>query len=247
MIEAALAFTPLQIAVALLAALVSAFVRGLAGFGLAILLVPVLALALDPIEAVLVANFLGLVMGLGEWRWLWSESERSARTLSLLVVATTLPGMAVLALTPPPLARLLIALVALASFAAVLLPKRATAEHGRAVTFGVGVSSGLLTGFAGMPGPPVVPYYIGRPLARETAKASMMLIFTVAGAIGLVSGAALGRLDGRLLLLGALLWPVVLLGNALGRAASGRIGDSAWRVFAAGVLGAAALAALLKL
>ena len=38
--------------------------------------------------------------------------------------------------------------------------------------------SGLLTGYAGMPGPPVVPYYAGRDLPRATIKASMQLIFT---------------------------------------------------------------------
>ena len=43
-------FTLLQIAVALASGLAAAFVRGLAGFGMAILLVPVLALALTPVQ-----------------------------------------------------------------------------------------------------------------------------------------------------------------------------------------------------
>lgn len=53
-----------QIAVALIAVLLSAYVRGLAGFGMAILLVPVLALALQPIEAVLIVNVLGLLISI---------------------------------------------------------------------------------------------------------------------------------------------------------------------------------------
>ena len=109
------------------------------------------------------------------------------------------------------------------------------------------LASGLLTGFAGMPGPPVVPYYVGRPIPREVAKASMILIFTVAGGIGLMSGAVLGELDLRLLALALSLFPVVVIGNWLGRKASGHVGDKAWRIFAAAVLGAAALAAILKL
>ena len=236
-----------QVAIALVATLASAFVRGLAGFGMAILLVPVLALALSPVEAVLAANLLGLLAGLADWRWMTGHAEPSARTISVVVALTTLPGMAVLALTPAPLARLLIALVALSAFAVMLLPQRKGEHHGKATTLAVGAASGVLTGFAGMPGPPVVPYYVGRPIPRETAKASMILIFTAAGAIGLVSGTILGVLHWRLLLLALSLFPVVLAGNWLGRKASGHVGDRAWRIFAAGVLGAAALAALLKL
>ena len=43
----------------------AAYVRGLAGFGLAILLVPVLGLAVPPREAVVVANWLGLLIEIG--------------------------------------------------------------------------------------------------------------------------------------------------------------------------------------
>ncbi|WP_394269751.1 TSUP family transporter [Qipengyuania sp.] len=236
-----------QVGIALAATLASAFVRGLAGFGMAILLVPVIALALDPVQAVMTANLLGLLVGLTEWRWIMGYAERSARTISAMVALTTLPGLVVLALTPAPLARLLIAIVALSAFAAMLMPPRKAAVHGRPATLAVGAASGLLTGFAGMPGPPVVPYYVGRPIPREVAKASMILIFTVAGGIGLMSGAVLGELDLRLLALALSLFPVVVIGNWLGRKASGHVGDKAWRIFAAAVLGAAALAAILKL
>ena len=46
-------FTATQIAVAVAATLGAAFIRGLTGFGFGILLVPILALALTPVEAVI--------------------------------------------------------------------------------------------------------------------------------------------------------------------------------------------------
>ena len=58
-------FTALQIAVALGAALGASFVRGLTGFGMAILLVPILALALPPVEAVVLGNCLSVLIGAG--------------------------------------------------------------------------------------------------------------------------------------------------------------------------------------
>ena len=234
------------IAAALLAAFGSAFVRGLTGFGMAILLVPILALALTPIDAVLLTNFLSLFIGMSEIQRLVKGAERSAWTIIALVVLTTPVGLYLLSITSPNLARVVIAMIAISAFAAILLPRRSKPGHHPATTGGVGVLSGLMTGYAGMPGPPVVPYYVGRDIPRETAKASMLLIFTCASTTGLASGAALGVLDWTLALLAVLLFPAVLLGNVLGNRASGRIEDRTWRVCVGIVLGGAALAALWK-
>ena len=241
------AYAPVQIAAALIASFGSAFVRGLTGFGMAILLVPILALALSPLEAVLLANFLSLFIGLIEIRRLVRGAERSAWVIAALVVLFTPAGLLALSLTTPAIARLLIALIALSAFVAVMVPRRSEAAPHPLTTGGVGIVSGLMTGYAGMPGPPVVPYYVGRGLARETAKASMMLVFTIAGLSGLVSGAAMQVLDWRLGLLALLLFPAVLLGNKLGDKASGRIADPVWRTLVGVILGAAAAAAVVRL
>lgn len=240
-------FTVLQVAAALLTGLVASFVRGLAGFGMAIILVPVLALALTPVEAVLTTNVTAMLIGGIEMPRLLREAERSVWTILALVLLTVLPGLMLLAATPPDLARLLIALVALSAFAAVLFPVREAHQPGRVTTALTGVATGVLTGFAGMPGPPVVPYYVGRAIPRQVAKSSMILIFTFAAAIGIGSGVAIGEMEWRLALLGALLLPVVLIGTWLGRQADGRISDRAWRIFVGVVLCAAAAAALLRL
>lgn len=231
---------------ALLAAFGSAFVRGLTGFGMAILLVPILALALSPVHAVLLTNFLSVFIGLSEIRRLLRNAEKSAWIIIAIVAVTTPLGLYALSLTTPAIARVVIAFIALSAFVAILLPRRGAMDHHPATTGGVGILSGLMTGYAGMPGPPVVPYYVGRDIARETAKASMLLIFTCASSAGLVSGAALGVLEWNLALLAALLFPAVLVGNRLGDRLSGRIADRTWRVCVGVVLGAAALAALIK-
>ena len=236
----------LPVAVALMAAFGSAFVRGLTGFGMAILLVPILALALSPLDAVLLTNFLSVFIGLSEIRRLLRGAERSAWVIIALVALTTPVGLYLLSVTSPALARVVIAFIALSAFLAILLPRRGALDHHPATTGSVGVMSGLMTGYAGMPGPPVVPYYVGRDIPRETAKASMMLIFTCASAAGLASGAAIDILDWSLALLAALLFPAVLLGNWLGNRASGRIEDRTWRICVGAVLGGAAIAALVK-
>lgn len=240
-------FTAMQLVVALLAALGASFVRGLTGFGMAILLVPVLALALPPVAAVVMANCLSLLIGLTELPRLVRESERSAWTISALVVLATPFGLLALAATGADVARLVIALIACSAFVAILLPRRMEGAPGRLMTGAVGVISGLMTGYAGMPGPPVVPYYAGRNLPRVTIKASMLLIFTFAAAAGLVAAGWMGLLRGELALFALFLLPVILIGNRMGMAVSGRISDPVWRTAVGLVLGAAAAGALLRL
>lgn len=241
------AFSAPQIAVAVLATLGAAFIRGLTGFGFGILLVPILALALSPVEAVLAINIMAGGLAFTEIRMILRDAERSAFVIGALVVVGTPPGLWLLSITPPDIARLLIALVALSAFGAILVPQRGAKQPGALATTATGLSAGVLTGFAAMPGPPVVPYYVGRSIARTTAKASMIGIFGIAAVAGIGSGAALGVMSVQVLTLGLALFPVVLLGNWLGSLAFGKIGERVWRTFVGVVLGAAACAALVRL
>ncbi len=243
-----LGLTPTQLCVALVAALAAAFVRGLAGFGMAILLVPVVALAIPPAEAVVVANWLVLMIGLVGLKKILGASERSAFVISAWAMAATPLGVWLLAITAPAVARLLIALVALGAFVLMLLPKRPP-DHlpGKAETGATGLVAGVLTGFAGMPGPPVVPYYLRRQIPVELARASMMTIFLATSLAGVVSALVLRVATWREAALAAILFPAVLLGNWLGSLAFGRISDAVWRIFTGSVLGLAAFAALWRL
>jgi len=235
-------------ALALIAAIAlgGGVVRGLAGFGMAILLVPVAALTMPPAEAVALSNLLGLLIGLTEIRRIIANAERTARLIAVVAVATTPLGMVAIAALVPDIARLLLALIATAAFVAVLLPQRPPHPPGMVATGLVGVASGLLNGFAGMPGPPVAPYYLGRRIPPMVARASMMLIFLATSACGIGTGLVLGVADHRTLLLGLVLFPAVLLGNWLGGHAFGRVGPLVWRGFTAVVLAGAAISAGLK-
>ena len=214
--------TPEQIGVALAATLAAAFVRGLAGFGMAILLVPVLGLAILPREAVVVANWLGLLIGLVGLRGILGASEKSALQIGAAAVIAAPVGVWLLAVTDPALARLAIALIALGSFGLVLLPKRPAHHQPSLTETGVtGLASGVLTGFAGMPGPPVVPYYLRREIPALLARASMMTVFLITSAAGIVAATLLGVATTREPLLAGLLFPAVLLGNWLGNLAFG--------------------------
>jgi hypothetical protein len=75
----------------------------------------------------------------------------------------------------------------------------------------------------------------------------MLLIFTIAAGAGLAAAAWMGLLRAELVIFAGLMLPVILLGNRVGLAVSGRISDPVWRAAVGAVLGAAALGAVLRL
>lgn len=239
---------PTAIALGLAIAVVAGVVRGLAGFGLAILLVPVLGLVASPREAVVAANGLGVLMGFANARRIVREAERSALPIGVLAVLATPLGVALLGVTPGPAARVLIALVAIAAFVAVLLPSR-PADHkpSRLETGAAGIASGILTGFAGMPGPPVVPYYLRRAIPSHVARSSMLAIFFVTSLTGIATALVIGVADWRAGVFALVMWPAALIGNWWGWHWHDRIDPRAWRWITGAVLGVAAVGAVAKL
>ena len=171
---------PEALALAIAAALAAAFVRGLAGFGkmIKILLVPVLSLAIPPREAVVVGNLLGLFIGTDRL----AQDYRPCRTFGLDHRRASDGGNAA-GRTRADSHRAGAGAAADRAGSNCRIPDRAPAQARRraraevAETGLTGITSGLLTGFAGMPGPPVVPYYLRRVLSAQIARASMMAIF----------------------------------------------------------------------
>ena len=244
-----LGLTPAALAFAASAAFVAAFIRGLAGFGMAILLVPLLGLMVLPVEAVIVSNLLGLLIGLTGLRTTWDAADRrSALTIGVLAMAATPFGLALLHAIDPAWARVLIALVAVLAFVLVLLPPRPDGHRPhRAEVAATGLSAGLLTGFAGMPGPPVVPFYLRQAIPAARARASMLLVFLATSLASSVAGLAMGMAGMRHGVLALVLFGPIWLGNRLGAMAFGRVSDRAWRWLVALLLGASGTVALVRL
>ena len=241
--------TPTALAFAATAALVAAFIRGLAGFGMAILLVPLLGLMVLPIEAVTVSNLLGLLIGLTGLRTMWAEADRtSALTIGGLAMVATPAGLLFLDATDPAWARVLIALVAVMAFVLVLLPPRPDGHRPHSAEIAAtGLAAGMLTGFAGMPGPPVVPFYLRQAIPAARARASMLLVFLATSLASSVAGLAMGLAGPRHAVLALVLFAPIWIGNWLGGYAFGRISDRVWRWLVAVLLAASGIAALVRL
>ena len=240
---------PSALAFAATAAFLAAFVRGLAGFGMAILLVPLLGLMVLPVEAVIVSNLLGLLIGLSGVRQTWATADHaSALTIGGLAMIATPLGLALLHATDPAWARVLIALVAVLAFVLVLLPPRPDGHRPHTAEIAAtGLAAGMLTGFAGMPGPPVVPFYLRQAIPAVRARASMLMVFLATSLASSVAGLAMGMAGSRHAVLALVLFGPIWIGNRLGGYAFGRVSDQAWRWLVAVLLAASGIAALVRL
>ncbi len=222
----------------------AAYIRGLTGFGMAIILVPLLGMIIRPDEAVVLAILLQLLIGPVGLKVILADGHRSSALMiaGCAVLATPL-GLMLLGRTPPDIARVLIAAIAIGAFLIVILTRKQKAQPGKAVTVGVGLMSGILTGFAAMPGPPVVPYYLREAFSPQVARASMMLVFFATAIAGAASAVLLGVASTRTVLLSVMLFIPMLIGNHFGSLAFGTISPSVWRAGVAVLLGVAGISA----
>jgi uncharacterized protein len=226
----------------------ASIVRGLTGFGLAIILVPLLGLIVPPAQAVVISILLQLLAGpIGLKRILADGERSSATTISITAMGATPFGVALLSVTPPDVARLAIAGLALAAFGMLFIPASEGAIPGRKETVATGVAAGLLTGFASMPGPPVVPFYMRRKLPPNVARGSMLLVFFACAISGSIAAFAMGVATLHLLWLSVLFYPALYIGTRLGEMAFGKVSERAWRTFVGITLGLAGVAAVMRL
>jgi uncharacterized protein len=236
-------------AFALIAAITfgAAAIRGLTGFGMAIILVPLLGMIIRPDQAVILAILLQLLIGPVGIRTILADFHRpSATMIAIFAVMTTPIGIWLLAHTAPNLARLLIAGIAIGAFLLVLIPRREPRPPGMPVTLLTGAAAGILTGFAAMPGPPVVPYYIASGFSPVVARASMMFVFFATAIAATLSSWLIGFLEPRIVLTSILLFPAVLAGNWAGGLAFGRIAPALWRTLVGLILGMAGVSAVVR-
>jgi uncharacterized protein len=247
-IESATGLTPATIALAAAMTFGAAAIRGLTGFGMAIVLVPLLGLVIRPDQAVVLAILLQLLIGPVGIKTIIADSDRpSSVMIAGFAMLATPFGLWLLAHTAPDLARLLISLIAIGAFILVIMPKGQGHAPGRAATAATGLAAGVLTGFAAMPGPPVVPYYLRGAFTPVTARASMMLIFFATAIAGTVASTLLGLTTVPLMLIAAALFVPMFIGNHLGQMAFGRVSPSVWRSMVALLLGVAGVAAIIRL
>jgi uncharacterized membrane protein YfcA len=165
----------------------------------------------------------------------------------LIAIACAPIGLLALTAISPALARVLIAVVSIGAFVLVVVPLGKLAIGKKSAIGLSGFFTGFFSGFAGMPGPGMAPYYLRGGLPPLKARASMFVIFLVLTPVAAGMAMYSGVGGSREPLLALALFPAVLLGDFFGHKAFGHVSDRTWQWATITVLGAAALVAVWKL
>ncbi|ALG74349.1 hypothetical protein VY88_20235 [Azospirillum thiophilum] len=194
--------------------------RGMSGFGAALMLAPVFTLFMTPAESLMVILLLNIAtttqilreaMRLVEWRTVWA--------LFLPALVGIPAGFALLHVIDPTVMRRMVAGVVTALALVLLSGWRYSGPRGALPMALVGVVSGVLTGSAGIGGPPVILYLLSGGMPLAVARAVLIIFFALSNIAGFVPFLVEGSVSsGDLVRAGALL-PIYILATWAGSVA----------------------------
>lgn len=227
------------VAVVVLAALVTT----LAGFGFALMAVPLLAVLVGPRDAVAISSLLGTVSSVAlltrlRGRVVWPVAGRQ---LAGAVVGMPVGLVVLLAVAERVLLAIIAGAVALAALA--LWRGLRLRRGGPAADVGAGLLSGLLNTSVGTSGPPLVFVNQARGLDPDAFRATLSATFTGNAVVGGVLFALAGRYTGPVLSATALALPAVGVGWVAGLRLHPRVDAARMRTLVLALLFASATVA----
>lgn len=207
-----------------LAAFVGGMVRGFSGFGTAMIFLPIAALFVPPLWAIMIL----ITMDLFGPVPLLPRAMRDARRrdLALLVgfAALFVPvGLWLLSVIAAETYRYIISLLALTLVVCLLAGLRYRGLPGARLVSATGAVAGVSGGLAGVPGPPVILLYMASSLPVAAVRANMLLFLFLIDWVLL----AVIALRGEAALVPLLIGLVFVVPNALGNLAGQAIFDPA--------------------
>lgn len=216
---------------------IAGIMRGITGFGGAMLMSPPLGLLLGPVTAVAISLVLEAAAGLVMTRAAVADLRPKLFSLLIIPACLTIPiGTSLLVGLDPLLARKLIAAMVLVSSLAMAAGLRYRREAGPGLTIGIGGLAGVLLGATGIGGPPVVLFLLSGPVEARHARAILVLFVTLTSAIGLAALAwngVLGRDLARWILITL---PLYLVGVVVGVRVFSRLADHRARAVSLGLM-----------
>lgn len=155
---------------------VAGIVRGFAGFGTALIYVPVAANFLSPVWVLITLMAIDLVGPLPLVPRALKDGSKVEISAMLLGCALALPfGVYVLTWIEPQVFRWLVSLLALGVVALLLSGWRHRVMLQPRSLMGIGAVGGFLGGFSGMPGPPVILAYMSGQYEPARIRANTLL------------------------------------------------------------------------
>lgn len=200
-----------------LAVIVAGLVRGFAGFGSAMIIMPVAASVLSPVEAILfmtAAELFGPLPNLPDA--LRNGAPREVGRLMFGVLVGLPLGLWGLSMMSPAGFGWVVSGVVLTLLVLLLAGWRYHGPLGARLVVGAGALGGFMTGFAGIAGPPVILLYMASRRPAAAIRANFLLYLLGIDLLLFAMLAATGQVVWPVLWLGLLAGVPNVLGNIIG-------------------------------
>jgi uncharacterized membrane protein YfcA len=235
-----------NIAIAICAiAFVSGTARGFLGFGSAPTFMP---LASGLAAPRLVAALLLIIDFVAAAPLLPNACKRADRKATAVMVAGALVGVPIgtwfLSRLEPVTTRWIISGFVFALLLLLLSGWRYRGKDHPALSVGIGGLSGFCSGLAQTGGPPIVGYWLGRPLPSVIARANILLFFGASDFFSLVSYSLTGLITANAVRFSLLVGPVYGIGVWFGTRLFGRASERIFRAICYVLIAAAVMVGL---
>ena len=222
------------------------FVRGVTGFGGAMLMSPILSVLIGPVSTVVTALILETAAALVMFPDAWPKARwRTLMYLTLPAIITVPFGGYLLLTLDPAVARKMIAGVVFVFSAMLLFGVRYHGKPRPATSIGLGALVGALLGATSVGAPPVILYLLSGPDPVAVTRANLTLFVTAISAIGLAMLAAAGAITTEIGVSALALTAPYLLATWLGGRLFLRLSETNVRRLALGLMLGVSIVSLL--
>src|SRR3954463_2112815 len=179
----------LTVAMALCAvAFVSGTARGFSGFGSALIFMPLASSIAAPRLVAALLLIIDFIAAAPLVPAAWKQADRRATAVIVFGALIGVPiGTYFLTVLDPVTTRWIISGFVFALLLLLLSGWRYRGKGHVAVSVGIGGVSGFCSGLAQTGGPPIVGYWLGRPIASAIARANIMLFFAASDFFSVIS------------------------------------------------------------
>src|SRR5438128_7038822 len=226
-------------------AFVSGTARGFSGFGSALIFMPLASSIAGPrlvAALLLIIDFIAAAPLIPN---AWKQADRKATAVMVFGALIGVPvGTYFLTRLDPVTTRWIISGFVAALLALLLSGWRYRGKEHASISVGIGGLSGFCSGLPQTGGPPIVGYWLGRPIPAVIARANILLFFGASDFFSVVSYAATGLITADAIKFSFVVGPVYAIGVWFGASLFGKASEALFRAICYVLIAAAVIAGL---
>jgi len=223
-------------------AFVSGTARGFSGFGSALIFMPLASSIADPRLVAALLLIIDFIAAAPLLPGAWQKADRKATAVMVTGALIGVPiGTYFLSRLEPVTTRWIISAFVFALLLLLLSGWRYRGKDHAAVSVGIGGLSGFCSGLAQTGGPPIVGYWLGRPIPSVVARANIVLFFGASDLFSAVSYTAAGLITMDAIKFALVVGPVYGIGVWFGASLFGRASETVFRAICYALIAAAVI------